>query len=339
MVELKNLLWPYDDLVLTKTEHEVSFQTSWLKAKNSNPIDPKTIEYIETIRTQGPKSIQDFKIMDAFFRPMNKFPLCYYLPVQEKPQDKILSEYKTDLKEVAWPIHDVLALSRCQNGMYDPVSVLSCLRLEHLQDLMVHQKSSVRTDILKLNIENLRKTVLLLLRQNHYVTQRCEEVLSAALNCHPEATQRIEDFIFEEKGHDKLLGLSFERLKVKPEDIEVLPCLVTLMDTFKHLAEKNLIAFCFMVDMFERSPAAKDNPMIQGLIKLGEHEAAKPIEAHSNINTQGDHDQESFEILDTIGAVPEAYVLEAVALAKLASDQMLAFLRERESKMSVADYK
>lgn len=354
MEQISNFLWPYDDVEILRYESGVEFKAPWVKVKYPQTISDVMFQKIQTLRDEGPKDLNDFRLMDSLFRPLVKYPLCYLLPVSTKKSDLVLQSYTVENDRIKkqfanlnvnadlvaqdclseWDIESILKLSLVSNDMYDPITVLSFFRYNHLKDVMGYLSAAQKNiSLLNLNDQKLRDATLLFLRQNHYVTERCEEVLTPALSCHSHASAKIKEFIKEEQGHDKLLSLSFKRLKINPNDIEILSSLETMMNIFKMVANTNLIAFCFIVDMFERSPEGSKNPIVQSLKKLGEDEAAVPILSHSNINVDGDHDNESFEILNTIGLVPKSYIVEALNLAKVASDQMLSFLEERNQKL------
>ena len=101
------------------------------------------------------------------------------------------------------------------------------------------------------------------------------------------------------------------------------------MDVFESSAGQSLVAFAFLVDMFERSPASGRNPVVEALLEIGQKEAALPLQKHAAINARGGHHEEAQEILSSVGAIPETCAREAVLLAENASDALVQFVRER----------
>jgi hypothetical protein len=335
MAEYTNFLWPYDEVQITQNEKGVNFKAPWVSVSFPQKIADPVFERLLEIRASGPQNKDEVLLMDSLMRPVKKYPIYFFLPKPQRPVDAHLKGYSFQSAEsIRWNMEPMFTLGQVQPGFYDVVSVLSYCRLFHLLDLNRYLATVSRDIQLQdMSGESLRAATLLFLRQNHYVTQRCEEVLTPAVGLHPSSSNKVKEFIREEQGHDKLLALSFKELGVAEESIPVLPSLVAVMDFFAEIASTNLLGFCFVVDMFERSPEAGRNPIVQALTKLGELKAAKPIQAHSNINVHGGHDNESVEILDTLGAVPEAYVVEGVLLAQKASDLMIAFHKERNASL------
>ncbi len=335
MAQNENFLWPYDDVQIQQDEKGVHYKSPWVTAVLPQKIAEPVFQRLMEIRKKGPNNKEEILLMDSLVRPLKKYPIYYCLPNPQKPEDAYLKDFVYNPQEdCRWDLHSSLQMSLTPKGSHDAVSVLTCLRLLHLQDLNRYL-AKVPKDLKLQNLEGvqLRNATILFLRQNHYVTQRCEGVLAPAIDLHPASAHKVKEFIRDEQGHDKLLAVSFKELGVQEETLEVLPTLMELINFFELTAKQNLIAFCFIVDMFERSTEAGKNPMVQALLKLGETKAAKPIQAHSNINVHGGHDNESLEVLETLGSVPASYVTQGLLLAQKASDLMIAFLEERNQKL------
>lgn len=332
MEKIKNFFWPYDEVQISKNDEGIQFKAPWVNVNFPLNIEAQAFGQFESIRKNGPRSATDIHLVDSLLRPVAKYPLYFCLPNHNKKPD---SHFRTkqpnsQINSIRWENEHVLNFSATPTKAYDAVSALSCFRLLHLKDLMDYLETIPRD--LKLPFlegKKLREATLLFLRQNHFVTQKCENVLTPAQNLHPDSSVKIKEFIREEQGHDKLLELSFKELGVTAETIYVLPTLVKLMNLFEQVASINLLAFCFIVDIFERSPEAHKNPMVQALLKLGEDKAAKPIQTHANINVNGGHSNESFKILDPVGLLPQWYIQEGLYWAQQASDAMIDFLKER----------
>lgn len=335
MANIENLLWPYDEVEITQDEKGVHYKSPWVTVSFPQKIADSVFHRLIEIRKNGPQNKEEILLMDSLLRPVKKYPIYYCLPNLQKNADTHLKKFSfTTGEALRWDAESVLSMSQIQKDLYDGVSTLMCFRLKHLQDLNRYL-ATVPKDLTLQNFENssLREAALLYLRQNHYVTQRCEGVLEPAIHLHPACTAKVKEFIREEQGHDKLLALSFKELGVTEDSIRVLPSLIRLMDFFAEVAKTNLLGFCFIIDMFERSPESDKNPMVLALLKMGEVKAAKPIQAHSNINVHGGHDNESVEILEPLGALPKSYVMQGLLLAQKASDLMIAFLQDRNEQL------
>ncbi len=334
MAKINNYLWPYDEVLISQTESGLRFHSPWVTVAYPRPLKNEFFQRYEVIREKGPQSEADIKLMDSLLKPVAQYPLFYCLPDQTKKVDDQLSKYdlKNQTLAARWDAETILSFCKAKTHLFDGTSALSCFRYSHIKDLMIFL-SSVNKKISLPDLEGaaLEEGTLLFLRQNHYVTERCEEVLTPAMQLHTKAEEKVREFIKEEQGHDRLLAQSFKELGQVPGDTPVLKSLSELMNLFKQTAQENLLAFCFIIDMFERSSGAQSNPIVQALLKMGKDKAAKPIQAHANINVHGEHDNESFEILSALGLLPKDYILDALYWSQKASDKMLEFLKERQT--------
>ncbi len=181
---------------------------------------------------------------------------------------------------------------------------------------------------------SLKKILALYVMQNLYVTEECEPTLSLALGLHPGVDNHIKDFIKEESGHDILLKRSIASLTKNSTDINlndtpVLKSIIKVMDHFKYTAQNNLLAFCFMVDMFERD---EENSSVAHFLELiGEKKAASPLKTHSKINHEGGHANESFNMLSEVGTLSQLYLKQGIELAEVGSNLMKKFMIERNN--------
>ncbi len=329
-----NYLWPYHSVELKFKGKKMTLSSPWIKLEQTIGID-ENHEYctkVIDVLTDSPKSIEDIQLVHQIFEPLQKFPLFFSLPSQTKLMDLELSEASTDYtSQCRWDAQAVLEFSETANGGTDPVSALSYLKLFHLEDMKKSGQESSVPSVLEMAKEKnqLKPALEHFVRQNHYVTEKCEEVLRPAVSIHSVAGKAVEQFIKEEAGHDKLLRRSIKSLDKEPENLVVLGPLVKLMDHFKFVAGKNLLAFCFIVDMFERENPDGVNPVSTYLDSIGEHKASGPIKTHSDINVEGGHENESYSILEKVGLLHKSYVIEAVYLSQYASDLMQEFADER----------
>ncbi|MBN8539826.1 MAG: hypothetical protein J0L82_05525 [Deltaproteobacteria bacterium] len=83
------------------------------------------------------------------------------------------------------------------------------------------------------------------------------------------------------------------------------------------VAERNLLAFSMVVDIFERTDYQDTDPMSALLNAGGETAAGKQIDIHREINDAGEHENIALGFLAHMAPVDEAYAREALRLAEL----------------------
>jgi hypothetical protein len=328
---MNSFLWPYEETKVQFHEGFLHLAAPWLHVKEKSALNPGQGERVAKLLEDGPQSGDDLHFMHAFCAPFEIYPLFYLLPRHGLPADPAMKPVAPGSPK-RWAADDALPFAEVGPGLYDPLSLLSAFRLLHLNDVIAQTGSDSTAAIIREAPLEKRKAALAhIVRQNHYVTQRCEGALAPARRLHPAAGEKVTEFMKEEKGHDKLLGFALKSLGFEAESLAPLPSIVELMDRFQQTAETSLLGFCFLVDMFERSPYSGRNPVVEALIELGEEVAARPLKAHADINVNGEHHNESFEILGVAGAVSEEYALEGMRLAQEASDALIRFVKERAS--------
>lgn len=218
-----------------------------------------------------------------------------------------------------WDTEQALSFSQSPGG-YDPYSLFSVMRRFHLlNDLENNQTAALFEYLQSLssNEEQFKKASALILRQNHYVTVRCEEVVSAALPIALSADQEINEFIQAESGHDKIIGKAISSLGQQVEKVPVIEVSKVLMDYFKFAAQKNLLAFSAVVDVFERSSYRKEDPFATLLKTGGLNQAGDMVDVHREINDSGDHENVAMGFLKNMKPLTESYALEALRMAEL----------------------
>ncbi|MDQ3233835.1 MAG: hypothetical protein M3Q07_18615, partial [Pseudobdellovibrionaceae bacterium] len=164
-----------------------------------------------------------------------------------------------------------------------------------------------------------RRMVMLLVRQNHYVTEQCQASLAPALDLAGQAKDHVAGFMAAEKGHDLILGSA---LKSMTDDLSSLPvCLSTrtLMKLLKFVAGRNLLAFAMVIEMFERSSYESIDPLASLLAKGGFDKAASLVNRHKEINDAGGHENIAASFLEFMAPCNPDYALEAMHLAELVS--------------------
>lgn len=203
----------------------------------------------------------------------------------------------------------------------DPSSLFSVARRFHLLDSVENNK----TDLLNKTVRDLKKSAknteyvfasALVVNQNFYVTKKCDYVLRPALEIAKSSRKKVEEFIKAEAGHDRLLARAMTALGEGSEKAEVSPAAVLLMEFFHYVATKNFLAFCLVVDMFERSSYQEVDPLAKMLQEGGLDAAAKQIEIHREINDGGGHENVALDFLSEMGPIDSSYAKEAMRLAE-----------------------
>lgn len=326
----QNFLWPYEDTQLEFEGALLRWRAPWLQVSQPTALPIGAQVRALGLVASGPQEAEDLHFLHGLASPCADLPLFYHLPRRELGADHNLTGSGEAPAPQRWDVTQILGISECGPKLTDPLSLLSALRRLHLRDV-VELTRDVHTFALLRSIprRNWKTALGHVVRQNHYVTERCQAALTPALGLHQGARPRIEAFLREERGHDRLLASSLDELGRRPSEWPVLPATVHLMDVFESSAGRNLVAFAFLVDMFERTPASGRNPVVEALLEIGHKEAALPLQKHAAINARGGHHQEAMEILAAAGAIPESCAREAVALAETASDALVQFVRER----------
>lgn len=329
-----SFLWPYDEVKISFQGSVVHVAAPWAKAHLDLPLKVEAMERIERSLRDGPASPDDLAAVHAICDRFRHLPFFFLLPREGLQIDPATEWQPETHPALRWAEEDFLERSQNLKGSHDPLSVLSCFRRCHLVDAMnIAQGTQISRLLKDAPIDLSLQALAYAIRQNHYVTVRCADVLAPALNLHPGARPSVEEFIRDESGHDELLALSLKALGHEPASIAVASTLVELMNHFEETANRDLVAFAFIVDVFERSSPTGRSPLIDKLMELGQEAAARPLKAHANINVHGGHHEESFEILEALGALTESSVRSSARRSQRASDLMLDFSRERAEEM------
>ena len=351
------VLWPYDEVTIKRDNdsNSVVVQSPWIKA--TIKIDDQNRLQLEELvqKFSGPGLVPgDLKLVNWLFQELRSFPLSYILPSKKNSptldkhttQDDVLSELPLpeflqsvlgswpeggskpeDSAKIVetlarpawdWDIDSALAFSTV-DGMIHPESVFSVARRFHLIDVI--QSNQARENFN--SIENLigkpefASAVALMVRQNHYITQRCRSSLMPALQTSQSAKTLVEEFIREENGHDKILGVALNALVQDPEAVAVSLQSKAVMHLLGFSGQRNFLGFAMAVDCFERSTYENVDPLAALLRKGGFEKAAKQVNRHKEINDAGEHENVACELLKFMAPVSTAYAKEALRIAEM----------------------
>ncbi len=329
-------MWPYDELAVSqgRSSSEFLIQTPWLSVTvNPAAEDLARVAAIATKIQTGALGADDRFELTWLLKPLTALPLAYFLP---RPAEELLGpDHHSVLKPVAtnlgpervwtWDLDATLQFCQTPQG-YDPLSLLSVARRFHLIDLLQGNPLAEAMALIRTfpaNSERHRQATAIIVRQNHYVTSRCDSSLAPAVAIAQSAASAVSEFINAEKGHDKLLEKALRSLVADPQTVPVLPATAMLMDLLQLSASRNLLGFALAVDIFERASYSEKDPLAAFLADGGYDRAAKQIDVHKKINDSGDHENVSLGLLAQMAAVDRDYATEALRLAEAVSQAVL----------------
>lgn len=339
------MLWPYDEVKLKYNPDtlEAVISTPWLQAKIlTRHEDANDLKQLETRMSCGNVSTEDLPSVTRLFSQLCHLPFCYLLPKvnpeakdEHHIQDNSLLEgsmaqvfakveSKIPFPKLArahweWDVDAALDFATIE-GKIDPKSLLSVVKRYHALELLNSDKGNdVFAELRTMSDPAFQDAMGKMLRQNHYVTQKCQQALAPALVTAMSARAQIEEFQREERGHDKLLERAIKALDLVPESIPVSTSTQALMFLLEYFAGRNFLAFCMAIDAFERGNYEENDPMAQLLIDRKFDRAAQFINAHKNINDHGDHENVAVSFLFSMKGCDREYAREAIRLMELLS--------------------
>lgn len=349
------LYWPYDEVSIEypETELVVQVKSPWLSAKVTfQAHDREKIELLaEKFRT-GTLTADDLPLINWFFAELQRYPLCYIVPTQKSSErldthsildsdliasgfgdflsltlsDRESSELSvTDAltltermgrKDWSWDAEAALAFAHI-DGKIHPESVFTVIRRFHLLDVLERDEGKKNFQFIEqLSGADFARAAAILVRQNHYVTQRCQDSLLPALQTAGLSRSLVESFVKEENGHDLILNVAMQALTPDSNAVPVSLQTKGIMHLLKFAAQRNFLAFAMAVDFFERSSYEKMDPLAQLLLKGGFAKAAKQINRHMEINDAGGHENVACSFLENMAACEPSYAIEAIRIAE-----------------------
>lgn len=337
--------WPYDEVTASRdlqSPSKFTLSAPWLTFQfDVNAEDIERADLISKKISSQQLSADDLPELNWLFSSMASYPFAYVLPRPEiegtdqhnslpplpsQIPSQLISSLNLDYKnaneltpEWTWDTEAALGFSQTAGG-FDPESLFSIARRFHLLNDFENNKTAELLNYVKSlesNKHKFRETTALIMRQNHYITQKCEPVLSAALPLAQNSREEVLHFIRAEAGHDKILAKALKALGAEPEQVPVLNSVSVLMDLFLLVGQRNFLAFSMVVDIFERTSYRDQDPFATALIEGGEAKAASQIEVHREINDSGGHENVAIGFLKDMAPVNADYAVEALRLAEL----------------------
>lgn len=343
--------WPYDEVSaeMGVDGKSVVIIAPWLNATVG--VSEANVEKIRNLAQKlKAQSLvpDDMPLLNWFFGKLADYPLCYLLPTKksggqldehelvdpvlalDSPESLIASalgnsvELTSTAKSLGrsvfeWDWDSAATFSTTAAGIH-PESLFSVARRFHLIDVLATNRGSeVFDEIRQLPLNEFKKAAGLMVRQNHFVTQKCRESLTPALGIAGRARPLVEKFLKEENGHDRILGLAMQSFAADPDTVPVAAQTKLLMQMLEFTAKHNLLAFAMAVDCFERSAYQKTDPLAQLLRQGGFEMAAKQVNRHMEINDHGAHENVALGFLEAMAPCSNAYAKEALRLAEVIS--------------------
>lgn len=281
----------------------------------------------------------DLDGINWLFSSMSAYPFSYILPRKTSfgsDQHSVAPGELSLSADWTWDISAALDFSRTETG-YDPESLFSISRRFHLLNDIENNKTAdllAFMGTLPKGSPEFNKVSAVVMRQNHYITENCERVLSAALPLSQSAQPAVSGFIRAEAGHDKILAKALRALGTDAQSVPVLDCVTSLMELFHLAAKRNFLAFSMIVDIFERTSYRSEDPFAKVLQEGGAKAAASQIEVHREINDFGGHENIAIEFLKDMGPVSEEYATEALRLSELFTQVVHSISKDTLAKFS-----
>lgn len=336
--------------------NKITVTSPWIEATMSVTDDNKTkLQALLQKFANQALAADDMGLVNWFFKDFSKYPFCYILAA-EKEGDKLNRHALVDRRLLDGSVEEVLSKT-LENGYCEgsdigpsdvsqvmanlhrqrwdwdadaamsfakigekvhPESLFSVIRRFHLLDVLETNKARKDFNFIEgLKGDQFSLAAGLMVRQNHYVTQKCHSSLMPAVAKAGNAAHLVENFIKEENGHDRILNVAMKSFAQEPESVPVSLQTKALMHLLKFAAQRNFLAFAMAVDGFERSSYEETDPLAQLLIKGGFEKAAMQINRHMDINDAGEHENVACSFLQYMAPCDPEYALEAIRIAEL----------------------
>lgn len=363
--------WPYEEVKASRDSNfpaRFVFSAPWLTFYvDVDSDDASRAEQIIRKWSEGSVGTNDIAEINWLFASVAEYPVAYILPRAEifgadnhqvlNPRLRLESPAKLleellpisehpNVANVAaklstkwtWDVDAALEFSNAHNGV-DPESIFSVARRYHLlNDLESNKTLHLFSYVSSLEKPSFkfRNAAALILRQNHYVTEKCDSVLRPALKLAQTGQDELNEFMRAESGHDRLLERALKSMGVEPNTLPILKSIIVLMDVFGAAARRNFLGFSMIVDIFERSSYTRRDPLAELLAKGGQLAAAKQIERHREINDSGGHENAALSFLNHMRSVDAQYAIEALRLAELVT--LVAHLVSPETLVEIQNH-
>lgn len=346
---MSSAFWPYEEVqfkAVDAAKGKFSLHTPWIastfEVAPGSTESQALLQWIEHKENTPPQYLPGlWKVLSV----LQELPIAYELPRHDKifgidthknkktftaktPKDFAkelgLPFSNSFTSEWSWDSDSILEFSECSAGLYDPLSVLSVARRFHYLDDDENKMKEIYNFVLKIKSEKERKLATAhIVRQNHFVTEKCLSSVSPALETAQSQRPLVEQFIKEEKGHDAILGVGLKAMNIKTQDLVITHAVQNLMFLLEKSGFHNFLAFCICLDFFEKPQFKDQDSLAQVLHKLGESTASRALQAHKNINDHGEHEGFSRKLLLNMKPVEKSYLIQALQMTELVSKSII----------------
>ena len=180
----------------------------------------------------------------------------------------------------------------------------------HIRDIAFRSRHKSHNGVLESSLRALSRTEAIrlsieVLQQSYYVTSHGVACLSAALGNDNSSrfVTELDRYIKQEEGHERLVLRALDALGSTNLLTRVHRSTRSAMAILKWAAEHNAFALASCIALFEMGGYAQYDPLAEVLHQLGEHEAARAVEAHFRINQRERHAEIGMLLCAQLGSV------------------------------------
>ncbi len=159
-----------------------------------------------------------------------------------------------------------------------------------------------------------------LLESTLFVTHQVPPLLLKAKETFPEAKEILQHFYIEELGHDRLMEKALNVLgESRPRFFNPSSPLILLMQLFDYATYHSPIAITAFISLFEGRLYPELDPLARILEKSSKPKAAKGYAQHFHINKSHNHNDEAWELMQSLPLQPKENIILIFRILELAS--------------------
>ena len=278
---------PYPETQIIRENYDLKVSTPWLTLELE--LEPENLNWSDS------KILEELSDYPFAYAVNSSSPSCRKALTPDSPAlSSHLKDFKHYLGDTEFEFDHLLSDSIIDHERIDPITLYTYLRRKRYQNAIDFCQSFSLFDMLdkQSTLEFIHK-VRMVLRQNHYVTQKCFESLQPALEISKVTYEVMKKFIKEEQGHDYILEEALNSIpNTNIKDIEVFQATKDLMKLLKTVAghQELFPAFCCLLESFEGSSFDETDPLADYLSKNKlTKKAAQQLQKHHEINLHGHH--------------------------------------------------
>jgi len=231
-------------------------------------------------------------------------PIGFYAAIGPFPRDQLVRAMPHVPQVWEWDWTELADASRIPGTcLHDPAAAYTALRRRRL---LFQVEQSVHANHLLVWLRHLQQSdeprffeaMALVLSQQYYVTQHCDDCLMTARGGLPVLSKAVAAYAQEEIDHHILIRRSIDELcSVPPEAYRYMPEVVLEIDVIRWAAARCPLGFSALVSIMEGTVYPASDPVGDLLSASSRPQARDGVEAHFQINKRGNHT-----------AIPERFV-------------------------------